>query len=59
MRVRVLGEKLRVKNENERSEERELRFGMKLLNFQECARLRLRVHCSMTFSIKIFMIKIA
>ena len=36
MRMRVLGGKLRVKNENERSEERELRFGMKLLNRQEC-----------------------
>ena len=35
MRMKVLGEKLRAKNENERSEERELRFGMKLLNLQE------------------------
>ena len=37
MRMRVLGEKLRVENENESSEEKiELIFDMRLLNLQEC-----------------------
>ena len=60
LRMRVLEGKLRIKNENERSEgKKRVEIWYETLESSRLrVWLRLRVHCTMTFSIQIFTIKI-